>query len=125
MISKYGRMIIIIGNLQYTIRRKNMFKKIKEYFMYLKAKREISLLILNQYSDFLLSEIEKNESELEAINTVNSLNSSVSPDELKSFISTFNEFSDSMKNPKINEEFFNNIIKLVQQENKASESNGE
>ena len=102
-----------------------MFKKIKEYFMYLKAKREISLLILNQYSDFLLSEIEKNESELEAINTVYSLNSSVSPDELKSFISTFNEFSDSMKNPKINEEFFNNIIKLVQQENKASESNGE
>lgn len=76
-----------------------MIKKIKDYFKairdYRTAKKGLTMMLLNQYSDFLEAEIKAKEAEIEAYNQMKVFSESFNSDDLRTLVSGIEKIAES------------------------------
>ena len=94
-----------------------MFKKIKEYFKYKRsyknAKKSLTLLIMNQYSDFLAAETEAKKAETEAYNAMAVFGDSFLVGDLQSALEGINKIAE---NPELTSQFYSHIADIAKEE---------
>lgn len=97
-----------------------MFKKIREYFTnkksYKNAKKSLTLLIMNQYSDFLTAETEAKKAEAEAYNAMAVFGDSFQVGDLQSALESINKIAE---NPELTNQFYSHIADIAQKENNS------
>lgn len=89
-----------------------MFDKIKEYFRtrkeYNEAKKALTLLIMNQYSDFLEAETEAKRAEKEAYEATKIFSESLNIQELQEAMAGINKIA---KSPDLTTEYYKDVVK--------------
>lgn len=91
-----------------------MLQKFKEYLAYRHAKRTLTLLLMQQYQKFCAAQLEKIQLEKEALLAAKTANESLSPEEIKTFINTFQQFTSDMNNPEYSRKFFRQAMQYTQ-----------
>jgi len=95
-----------------------MFKKIKEYFKtkksYKNTKKSLTLLLMNQYSDFLTAQTEAKKAETEAYNAMAVFGDSFQVEDLKSALEGIQKIAE---NPELTSQFYSHIADIAQKEN--------
>lgn len=95
-----------------------MFKKIKEYFKtmrnYKNAKKSLTLLLMNQFHDFLIAETEAKKAETEAYNAMAVFGDSFQVEDLQSALEGIQKIAGS---PELTSQFYSHIADIAQKEN--------
>ncbi|EXG87851.1 hypothetical protein K413DRAFT_4752 [Clostridium sp. ASBs410] len=102
----------------------NIFNKIKNYFESRKQEKikendfretfmAISLYVLNQHSDLLELQTELVKKQMEATESINKLNESVSVDDMKNLMQNIDKIS---KNPDLTSTYYSHIADITQAE---------
>ena len=95
-----------------------MFKKIKEYFRnkrnYKNAKKSLTLLLMTQYSDFLMAQTETKKAETEAYNAMAVFGDSFQVEDLQSTLEGIQKIAGS---PELTSQFYSHIADMAQKEN--------
>lgn len=95
-----------------------MFKKIKKHFKnkrnYKNAKKSLTLLLMNQYSDFLTAQTEAKKAETEAYNAMAVFGDSFQAEDLRSALEGIQKIAGS---PELTSQFYSHIADMAQKEN--------
>jgi len=94
-----------------------MFKKIKEYFIarkeYNEAKRALTLLLLNQYSDLMELQKQVALEQQEVIKSMSGFTENFNPDDMKKFLGNISKVAN---NPELTTDYFRTVSENVRAE---------
>lgn len=85
---------------------KNIIENIKEYFATKRAKKALTLLIMNQYSDLLIAEKETKEAEKEAYESMKVFGDAFSVEDFQNLLGSVNRIAD---NPELTNDYFKQV----------------
>lgn len=95
--------------------------KIKEFFKnrkeYKEAKKTLTLMIMNQYSDLLKAEVDAKETELKAYESIELFSNSFKPEDLQNLIEGVNKIAN---NPKLTTEYYKMVHEDAQKAKKLT-----
>lgn len=97
-----------------------MIKKIKEHFEYKKAKKMVTIMCLNQYNAFLISQTELHSAEKEILDNFKSFSQNMSIEEITEFVNNINTFSKNLDNSESRENLYNTVTKYSSRNNSIS-----
>lgn len=94
-----------------------MFKKIrgflKEKRQYRETKKALTLILMNQYSDFLVAQKNAAESEEEAYRSMNIFSETFNPEDLRNLITSVNTIANS---PQLQTDYFKQVNRNAHEE---------
>ena len=94
-----------------------MIKRMKEYFetrkQYEEAKKTLTLMLLNQYGDFLETETKEKEAELKAYEAMTVFSETFKPEDLHGMIASVNKIAGS---PELQTSYYEKVHNDAQKE---------
>lgn len=97
-----------------------MFKKIKEYFVnkreYKNAKKTVTLMLMNQYYDFLVAETEAKEAEKAAYESMNTFGDNFKVEDLQKLIGGIDKIAND---PDLTTKYFQQVNENAHKERNA------
>ena len=97
-----------------------MFKKIKKYFTdrkeYTTSKKAVTIMVMNQYHDFLVSETEAKKAEKKAYESMTTFNTNFNVEDLQKLISGVDKIANS---PNLQTSYYEQVSKQAHDEKVA------
>lgn len=117
---KKKSVITLVLNLKRIKENEHMFKKIREYFTarkeYNKAKKALTLLLLNQYSDLMELQKQVTLEQQEVIKSMSGFTENFNLDEMKKFIGNISKVAN---NPELTSDYYKTVSENAHAEKMA------